>query len=94
MLTVTKTFWVSGHSSSQEFLDVIGRITSVFRLVNTCCGRAVPKILLMFALPLLVFAMTSRAHIPFEEAKNVPAVGAAFDNYMGQVRAGFEQLRR
>jgi protein-S-isoprenylcysteine O-methyltransferase Ste14 len=40
----------------------------------------------MFAVPLLVFATANWAHIPFEEAKMRLHFGAAFDNYMRQVR--------
>ena len=40
----------------------------------------------MFAVPLLVFATANRAHIPFEEAKMRRQFGAAFDQYMRQVR--------
>ena len=40
----------------------------------------------MFAVPLLVFATANWAHIPFEEAKMRRQFGAAFDQYMRQVR--------
>ena len=40
----------------------------------------------MFAVPLLVFAATNWAHIPFEEAKMRRQFGSAFDNHMSQVR--------
>jgi protein-S-isoprenylcysteine O-methyltransferase Ste14 len=40
----------------------------------------------MFAVPLLVFATTNWAHIPFEETKMRRQFGSAFDNYMSQVR--------
>jgi protein-S-isoprenylcysteine O-methyltransferase Ste14 len=35
---------------------------------------------------LLVFATANRAHIPFEETKMRRQFGAAFDQYMRQVR--------
>jgi protein-S-isoprenylcysteine O-methyltransferase Ste14 len=40
----------------------------------------------MFAVPLLLFATTNWAHIPFEEAKMRRQFGAAFENYMSRVR--------
>jgi protein-S-isoprenylcysteine O-methyltransferase Ste14 len=40
----------------------------------------------MFAVPLLVFATTNWAHIPFEEEKMRRQFGAAFDNYRNEVR--------
>jgi protein-S-isoprenylcysteine O-methyltransferase Ste14 len=40
----------------------------------------------MFAVPLLVFATANWAHIPFEEVKMRQQFGAAFDDYMRQVR--------
>src|ERR1051325_2445879 len=40
----------------------------------------------MFAVPLLVLATASWAHIPFEEAKMRRQFGTAFDRYTNQVR--------
>jgi len=40
----------------------------------------------LFAVPLLVFATANWAHIPFEEVKMRRQFGAAFDEYMRQVR--------
>jgi protein-S-isoprenylcysteine O-methyltransferase Ste14 len=40
----------------------------------------------MFAVPLLAFATAHWAHIPFEEAKMRRQFGAAFEEYMRQVR--------
>jgi protein-S-isoprenylcysteine O-methyltransferase Ste14 len=40
----------------------------------------------LFAVPLLVFATASLVHIPFEEAKMRRQFGAAFDDYVAQVR--------
>jgi protein-S-isoprenylcysteine O-methyltransferase Ste14 len=36
--------------------------------------------------PIAVFATTNWAHIPFEEAKMRRQFGAAYDNYVAQVR--------
>jgi protein-S-isoprenylcysteine O-methyltransferase Ste14 len=40
----------------------------------------------MFLVPIAVFATTNWAHIPFEEAKMRRQFGAAYDNYVAQVR--------
>jgi protein-S-isoprenylcysteine O-methyltransferase Ste14 len=40
----------------------------------------------MFAVPFLAFATANWAHIPFEEAKMRRQFGAAFEQYMRQVR--------
>jgi len=40
----------------------------------------------MFAVPFVVFAIANLGHIPFEEAKMRRQFGAAFDDYINQVR--------
>ena len=40
----------------------------------------------MYAVPLIVFAICNRVHIPFEEAKMRRQFGAAFDDYTKKVR--------
>ena len=42
--------------------------------------------ILMFVVPVLVFATANWVHIPFEEAKMQRQFGPAFDNYARHVR--------
>ena len=46
------------------------------------CAGSLP----MFAVPLLVFALTNAVHIPFEEEKMRRQFGTAFDDYTRRTR--------
>jgi len=54
----------------------------LFSLGVAFCAGSLP----MFAVPLLVFALTNSVHIPFEEEKMRRQFGTAFDDYTRRTR--------